>query len=124
VQARERFGSGVRVARWPTERMDRAVTEGDREGLLKLVHLPNGRLLGGTIVSARAGELANELSLALSKRLRLADLASAIHVYPTYGFALQQAAAEAYFERLTRGRLGGISRLLARGWRATLQGHP
>jgi pyruvate/2-oxoglutarate dehydrogenase complex dihydrolipoamide dehydrogenase (E3) component len=124
AQARERFGSAVRVVRWPTERIDRAVTEGDREGLLKLVHLPNGRLLGGTIVSARAGELANELSLALSKRLGAAELAAAIHVYPTYGFALQQASTEAYFEQLAQGRLGAVTRLLARGWRATLQGHP
>jgi pyruvate/2-oxoglutarate dehydrogenase complex dihydrolipoamide dehydrogenase (E3) component len=124
AQARERFGSAVRVVRWPTERIDRAVTEGDREGLLKLVHLPNGRLLGGTIVSARAGELGNELSLALSKRLGAAELAAAIHVYPTYGFALQQASTEAYFEQLAQGRIGAVTRLLARGWRATLQGHP
>ena len=124
AQARERYGSVARVVRWPTERIDRAVIEGDRGGLLKLVHLPNGRLLGGTIVSARAGELADELALALSQQLTVRDVAAAIHVYPTYGFALQQASAEAYLEQLTRGRFGGISRLLARGWRATLQGYP
>src|SRR5262249_28554124 len=93
-QARERYGATARILRWPIERIDRAVTEGDTEGFLKLVHLPNGRILGGAIVCRRAGELADELSLAVSQGLTVAHLASAIHVYPTYGFALQQAAAE------------------------------
>jgi pyruvate/2-oxoglutarate dehydrogenase complex dihydrolipoamide dehydrogenase (E3) component len=115
-QARERFGASVCVLRWPIERIDRAVTEGETEGFIKLIHLSNGRLLGATIVCRRAGELADELSLALSKRLRLRDLAGAIHVYPTYGFALQQAAANDYFAQLGSGRGGRIMRLLARGW--------
>src|SRR5262249_16841540 len=114
--ARERYGAATRVLRWPIERIDRAVTEGETEGFLKLIHLPNGRLLGGTIVCRRAGELADELSLAVSRRLTLATLASAVHVYPTYGFALQQAAAEAYFDQLTSGRLGDVARQLANDW--------
>ena len=117
-QARDRYGSSARVLRWPIARIDRAVTEGESDGFLKLMHLPSGRLLGGTIVCKRAGELADELSLALNKRLTLASLAGAIHVYPTYGFALQQAAAAGYLDQLGRGRLGTIARLLARGWPA------
>jgi pyruvate/2-oxoglutarate dehydrogenase complex dihydrolipoamide dehydrogenase (E3) component len=120
-QARERYGATARLLRWPIERIDRAVTEGETEGLLKLVHLPNGRILGGTIVCRRAGELADELALAVSRRLTLANLASAIHVYPTYGFALQQAAAEGYFEQLTRGHRGAVMRMLARGWAPRLR---
>jgi pyruvate/2-oxoglutarate dehydrogenase complex dihydrolipoamide dehydrogenase (E3) component len=119
-QARERYGSSACVLRWPIERIDRAVTADETEGVLKLIHLPDGRLLGGTIVCRRAGELADELSLALSQRLTLADLAGAIHVYPTYGFALQQAAAEGYFKQLGRGRRGALTRLLARRWPARI----
>lgn len=115
-QARERYGAAARVLRWPIERIDRAVTEGETEGFVKLISLANGRLLGGTVVCRRAGELADELSLALSRQLTLAHLASAIHVYPTYGFALQQAAAEGYFDQLVSGRRGAVTRLLARGW--------
>jgi pyruvate/2-oxoglutarate dehydrogenase complex dihydrolipoamide dehydrogenase (E3) component len=122
AQAQERHGPAARVLRWPIEPIDRAVTEGDTEGFLKLIHLPNGRLLGATIVCRRAGELADELSLALSKRLTLSDLAGAIHVYPTYDFALQQAAAEGYFQQLDRARLGALTRLLARGWPARQTG--
>jgi pyruvate/2-oxoglutarate dehydrogenase complex dihydrolipoamide dehydrogenase (E3) component len=117
-QARAQYGAAALVVRWPIERIDRAITAGETEGVLKLIHLPGGRLLGATIVCRRAGELANELSLALSRRLRLADLAGAIHVYPTYGFALQQAAADGYLEQISRGRLGGLTRLLARRWPA------
>jgi pyruvate/2-oxoglutarate dehydrogenase complex dihydrolipoamide dehydrogenase (E3) component len=119
-QARERYGGSACVLRWPIERIDRAVTADETEGVLKLIHLPDGRLLGGTIVCRRAGELADELSLALSQRLTLADLAGTIHVYPTYGFALQQAAAEGYFKQLGRGRRGALTRLLARRWPARI----
>src|SRR5262249_19135149 len=115
-QARERYGAATRVLRWPIERIDRAVTEGETEGFLKLIHLPNGRLLGGVIVCRRAGELADELSLPVRRGLRLADLARAVHVYPTYGFALQQAAVAGHLEQLAGGRVGVITRLLARGW--------
>ncbi len=116
-RARQRHGA-VQVTRWPIERIDRAVTEGETEGFLKLLHLSNGRLLGATIVGRRAGELANELSVALSRRLTLADLAGAIHVYPTYGFAIQQAAADASYAQVSRGRRGAVVRFLARRWPA------
>lgn len=114
-RARLQHGDALRVVRWPIERIDRAVTQGETDGFLKLLHLPKGRLLGATIVSRQAGELANELSVALSKHLSVADLAGAIHVYPTYGFAIQQAAADSYYSQLGH-RLGPAVRFLARHW--------
>jgi len=46
-QARERHGDKVQAAIWPMDQTDRWVTEGDSPGYLKVVHLPNGKLLGG-----------------------------------------------------------------------------
>ncbi|MBI3977902.1 MAG: FAD-dependent oxidoreductase, partial [Chloroflexi bacterium] len=93
-EARAR-GERVVVHRWPIERIDRAQTAGERTGFLKLVARPNGILTGATVVGSAAGELINELALAVDRRLTLADLAATIHAYPTYGFAIQQASAEA-----------------------------
>ncbi|MBI2941093.1 MAG: FAD-dependent oxidoreductase [Chloroflexi bacterium] len=113
-QARQRFGATVRVTRWGIDRIDRAVAEGETEGFLKLIHRPNGALLGATLLCKRAGELAQELSVALTSGVRLGDLAGAIHVYPTYGFGLQQAAAEAVYDRLTSGAMGRVIRFFSR----------
>ncbi|MBI4318603.1 MAG: FAD-dependent oxidoreductase [Chloroflexi bacterium] len=93
----------TKVHRWPLERIDRAQTEGEHDGFLKLITGPNGRLLGGTVVASSAGELINELSLAIEKRLNVSHIATTIHAYPTYGFGIQQASAEAVASRLING---------------------
>ncbi|HSR35398.1 MAG TPA: FAD-dependent oxidoreductase, partial [Anaerolineae bacterium] len=50
AQAREKFGDDVLTCDWPMAKVDRARSEGDTAGFLKLVHLKNGTLLGTTIV--------------------------------------------------------------------------
>jgi len=42
----------------------------------------------------------------------VSELASTIHVYPTFGFAVQQLAAEAAFEAATSGTRGRVTRAL------------
>ena len=108
----KRTGVAHQVRRWPVERNDRAWTRGETAGLMKLLVEPGGRLLGATIAGAGAGELANEISLALAQNLKLADLASAMHVYPSYGFALYQAAAEAAMEAFSASTLGKVAKRL------------
>ena len=65
------------------------------------MHLPDGRLLGATMVAERAGEVINELAVALQHHLKLSDLAGTIHAYPTYStdvqlLASQEAVREAF----------------------------
>jgi pyruvate/2-oxoglutarate dehydrogenase complex dihydrolipoamide dehydrogenase (E3) component len=97
AQARQRYPGSekVRVARWPLDHLDRAMTDRAARGFIKVVHRPNGEVLGAQIVAARAGEMIHELALAIERRLRLGDLAATIHVYPTYTIGVQQLAAEA-----------------------------
>lgn len=78
---------GVRLV--PMERVDRAVTESDTEGFIKVVHRRNGTVLGATVVAERAGEVVHEWALAISNKLKMSDLAGTIHVYPTYSIANQ-----------------------------------
>ena len=96
------------------DQTDRWVTEGDSPGYLKVVHLPNGKLLGGTIVSARAGEMVQEWTLALDQGLKLSHMAESIHIYPTYAFASQQLASKLRVEQLLSGTLGKILRKYVR----------
>ena len=113
-QARERSGNGVMTCQWPMDKVDRAQTEGDTTGFLKLVHRKDGSLLGVSIVAARAGEMVQEWTLALDRGLKLGDIANSIHVYPAYSFASMQAAAQVRVSELLSGASGQVIRGLAR----------
>jgi pyruvate/2-oxoglutarate dehydrogenase complex dihydrolipoamide dehydrogenase (E3) component len=97
---------GGRVAYLPMTDVDRAVTAGRTEGFVKLVAGPRrltgnaagGRLLGATIVAARAGEMIHEPALAMRSRLGPGLLALATHAYPTWSVAVRQAAAQLFLE--------------------------
>jgi len=113
-KARARFGEQIEVRRWEMNRIDRAVCEDDTEGFLKVVARDDGTLLGATVVHARAGETIAELVLAMNNKLKLSDLASAIHPYPTYAAAVQQLAADRTVGRLLSGTSGRIVRGLSK----------
>ncbi|PKB71171.1 MAG: hypothetical protein BZY87_06790 [SAR202 cluster bacterium Io17-Chloro-G6] len=113
-QARERYGGKVEAAIWPMEQTDRWLTDGDSPGFLKVVYLPNGKLLGATVVAARAGEMVQEWVLALDQGLKLSHMAESIHVYPTYSLASQQLASKLRVEQLLSGTVGKFVRKYAR----------
>ncbi len=112
--ARARFGEQVTVAVRPMAAVDRAITDGQTSGFVRVVQGPGQRIAGATVVGPHAGELIQEWVFAMERRMRLADLASAIHVYPTYGFATWQLSGEARTEALLRGWRGRATRWLAR----------
>jgi pyruvate/2-oxoglutarate dehydrogenase complex dihydrolipoamide dehydrogenase (E3) component len=113
-EARARFGDRVLVTVREASRIDRAITDGDPDGFLKVVHLRNGRILGATIVAERAGEVIAEVALAMDAGVRLPALAQVIHPYPTYSIALQQLAGDATLSATMNGSLGGLVRRLVR----------
>ena len=98
---------------WPLAEVDRALTDGEAGGFVKAVHRPNGKVLGATIVSPRAGEMIHEWTLAIDEGIKLGDLARSIHVYPTYSMASQQLALRAQSQKLLGGRTGSLLRRLA-----------
>ncbi|MFQ6026976.1 MAG: dihydrolipoyl dehydrogenase family protein [Dehalococcoidia bacterium] len=116
LQAKEKYGDGIQVARWPMQQVDRAVTEGDTAGFIRVVHRPNGQVLGATIVNPRAGEMIHEWILAQDRGLKFGDLSKSLHVYPTYSLGSLQLASEMEVSRLLSGRMGklvrGVSKLL------------
>jgi pyruvate/2-oxoglutarate dehydrogenase complex dihydrolipoamide dehydrogenase (E3) component len=113
-QARAKFGSQIHIRHWEMSHTDRAICEHDRDGLLKVLTTQDGTVLGATVIHARAGETIAEFVLAMKHQLKLSDLASAIHPYPTYATAVQQLAAEATVEQLLSGTSGRIIRGLSR----------
>ncbi|HEX2086911.1 MAG TPA: FAD-dependent oxidoreductase [Solirubrobacteraceae bacterium] len=97
AEARERFGGGdVEVHRHELARSDRARADGSDAGEI-LVVTHKGRVVGAHALAASAGELIHELALAIDQRLRLADLGSLIHVYPTLSTEIGRLGGEAAF---------------------------
>ncbi len=103
-QARAQHGDGaVRVWRHDLAHSDRARTDSAQDGELRIVTV-KGRIAGAHVLAPAAGELIGELALAIDRRLKLAQLASVVHVYPTIALAIQQVAAQASYARAERYR--------------------
>jgi pyruvate/2-oxoglutarate dehydrogenase complex dihydrolipoamide dehydrogenase (E3) component len=95
--------------------VDRAVTDGEEEGFVK-IHVRDGtdEILGATVVARHAGEMINEISLAINAGIGLSVLARVIHAYPTQAEAIKMAADAYTRTRLTPTRKSRAKRWLAR----------
>jgi pyruvate/2-oxoglutarate dehydrogenase complex dihydrolipoamide dehydrogenase (E3) component len=115
AEARQRYGAGVHVTHVPMSRVDRAVAEGSTAGFLKLV-TRRRHILGADIVGPSAGELTQQVALAMKHGLPVSALGM-VAVYPAMAYGLHQAANRASLEWLKRTRVGepalGIVRRLA-----------
>jgi pyruvate/2-oxoglutarate dehydrogenase complex dihydrolipoamide dehydrogenase (E3) component len=98
------------------EDVDRAICDGQEDGLIK-VHVEKGgdRILGATVVAAHAGEMINELTLAMVAGVGLGKISGVIHPYPTQSEAIRQAADAYNRTRLTPFVKSVFSKWLA--WR-------
>ena len=84
------------------------------EGFIKIIHKPDGTILGATIVSDRAGETITEFVLAIEYKLKLEDLASAIHVYPSYTMDAMRLATDVTMGNFVSGLSGSVVRQLTK----------
>jgi len=102
-QAREEHGY-VKVYRQEFAGVDRAVTDGETTGFVKVVTGRRGKILGGHIIGPDAGNLIHELVLAMQRNVPIQSLSTMIHVYPTLSQANQRAADNYYREKLFTDR--------------------
>jgi len=77
----------------PLREVNRAVTDGEDEGFVK-IHVKRGsdRILGATIVASHAGEMLSEITLAIVGKLGLRAILKTIHPYPTQAEGIKRAA--------------------------------
>src|SRR6266571_6623283 len=89
----------VRIVKFPWADIDRAQTEGETTGFIKLVLTgKKDKIVGAHMVGARAGELLGEIALAMQNNLKVSDILNTIHAYPTMSTGIQQTVFEAYLE--------------------------
>jgi pyruvate/2-oxoglutarate dehydrogenase complex dihydrolipoamide dehydrogenase (E3) component len=110
----EQAGDGARALTWPFAENDRAIAEGNTEGLVKLVIDRRGRLVGAGIVGPGAGEMISMYALALAQRTKLSALAGVVLPYPTRGEAGKRAVGAYFGERLFAAGPRRLVRFLGR----------
>ena len=73
------------MTQFPFSELDRAITEDEKAGWIKVLTVPGkDKILGVTIVGARAGELLQEYVIATRHNLGLNKILGTIHPYPTF----------------------------------------
>ena len=112
--ARDAHGDKIRVLRWSFADNDRAQTERDTTGMVKVMTTAKGRILGAAILGAGAGDQITTWALAISQRLKIGAIANLIVPYPTRGEAGKRAAGSFYTPSLFSPRTRRLVRLLAR----------
>ncbi|MBA4397176.1 MAG: mercuric reductase [Syntrophus sp. (in: bacteria)] len=91
---------------------DRALTEGDTLGKIKILLDGKDKLLGCQIIGAHAGELIHEWIVAQNGGVKLSTMAGTVHVYPTLSEISKRAAGRVYAEKLFSDRTKGIIKFL------------
>ncbi len=101
AEAKER-GVVLRTFTESFEHVDRAILEDETEGFARIhVAADSDRILGATVVASHAGEMINEITVAMKAGMGLGELASVIHPYPTQAEALRKLGDQYNRTRLT-----------------------
>ena len=87
-------GTAFRILRWPVAENDRAQAERRTAGHVKVLVTKRGKILGCAIAGPQAGDLIAPWALALSKGLKVQDLAALVFPYPTLSEVTKRAAVE------------------------------
>lgn len=105
AEAAAKRGIAVQTFQVPFAEVDRAVLDSETEGFAR-VHVRAGsdRIVGATIVGHHAGDLIAEVTLAMSRGIGLAALASIVRSYPTRATVLSKLADVYQRTRLTPWR--------------------
>ncbi|MFP8488915.1 dihydrolipoyl dehydrogenase family protein [Gracilimonas sp. Q87] len=90
-------GLKFEVYRFPYSKIDRAITDGETTGLIKIYAKKlSGKILGASAVGAHAGEIISEYALAIKNGVSMRGIADTIHPYPSWGLGARRAADQWY----------------------------
>lgn len=116
-KVRDKYKHDLQIQTFDISKVDRAVNEEDRLGLLKITAHKSGHIVGASIVGERTGETITEIAVAMRNKLRLSDLAATVHPYPTYSTGVQLLATKMAVENAFSRTSGRIIHGLSALWR-------
>ena len=118
-QDARRQGVRYEVTHYGLEELDRAITEGEARGVVKVLTAPGrDKILGATIVGEHAGELITEYISAMRQGFGMNKILGTIHIYPTLSEANKFAAGawkQAHAPRFALTLLKKYHRWMLRG---------
>ena len=107
------------VYRFPYSKIDRAITEGETVGMIKIFASKlTGKIYGAGVVGAHAGEMISEYALAMKNGVTLRNLADTIHPYPSWGLGARRAADQWYIKNQSATSVKWMKRIF--GYRGTV----
>jgi len=94
AEAREQ-GIDYEVTTYGLDDLDRAITESEGHGFIKVI-TPRGKdkILGATVAGEHGGELLTEFILAMKHKIGLNKILGTIHPYPTWNESVKFTAGE------------------------------
>jgi pyruvate/2-oxoglutarate dehydrogenase complex dihydrolipoamide dehydrogenase (E3) component len=102
--------------RFDWDELDRAITDNETEGFIKvLTEKDSDKILGATVVGVHAGEVLHEVLVAAKHGIGLSKLSGTIHAYPTLSSSVQRVADQYRRSKLTP-RIAAVFEWLYR-WR-------
>ncbi len=105
-------GQKYEVYKFPYSKIDRAITEGETEGLIKIFASKlTGKIYGASIVGAHAGELISEYAVAMKNGVTLRNIADTIHPYPSWGLGARRAADQWYIKNQSEASVKWMKRI-------------
>ena len=105
-------GLAYEVTRYDIDDLDRAITDGEAHGFIKVLTVPGkDRILGVTIVGYHAAELLSEYVLAMKHGIGLNKILGTIHVYPSLSEANKFVAGEWRRARKPESLLNWVEKL-------------
>jgi pyruvate/2-oxoglutarate dehydrogenase complex dihydrolipoamide dehydrogenase (E3) component len=99
-EARELYGSTIKIYRYDYSRVDRAQADSSTIGRSKFICDKKGKLVGAHILGHLAGETMHEVQLLKSLNIPFTKIAPVIHAYPTYSDVVKRPSGQAYIEKL------------------------
>lgn len=105
-------GENFEVYKFPFSKIDRAITDGQTTGMIKVYAKKwSGKILGASILGAHAGEMISQYALAMRNGVSLRDFADTIHPYPSYGLGARRAADQWYIRNQSTTLVKWIKRI-------------
>jgi pyruvate/2-oxoglutarate dehydrogenase complex dihydrolipoamide dehydrogenase (E3) component/uncharacterized membrane protein YdjX (TVP38/TMEM64 family) len=99
------------VATYGIDDLDRAIADGEAEGLVKVLTRPGSdRILGVTIAGEHAGDILAEFVAAMKHGIGLNKILGTIHTYPTLSEANKYAAGAWKRAHVTQGQMAFVRR--------------
>lgn len=103
-QARERYGDGVRIGKFPFIANGKALGMGEKEGFAKVIaEAKYGEILGVHIIGPHATDMIAEAVLAIQSEATIDDIEAAIHPHPTLCEPIHEAALDTQGMALHKG---------------------